>query len=140
MTTAAPIDPHLFTWPSERPQLIGSGCTGCGVVTFPRQGSCPRCSSTAMEDKRLSPTGTLWSATVQRFAPPAPYIGGRDFEPYGVGYVELPDGVVVEGRLTTTDPELLEIGRPMELVVVPFAERDGVELLTYAFAPAEVAS
>jgi uncharacterized OB-fold protein len=69
---------------------------------------------------------------VQRFRPKAPYVGPEDFEPYGVGYVELPGEVRVEARLTVADPARLRIGMPMELVVVPFG--DGV---TYAFAPVE---
>ena len=44
-----PVAEGIFTWPSDEPQLIGSRCTECGIVTFPRQDSCPRCASTAME-------------------------------------------------------------------------------------------
>ena len=39
-----PVAPDLFTWPDESPQLIGGQCTKSGVVTFPKQGSCPRCN------------------------------------------------------------------------------------------------
>jgi uncharacterized OB-fold protein len=63
------------------------------------------------------------------------------FEPYGVGYVELPGACIVESRLTTADPEQLYIGQRMRVTVVPFAtDSDGTELLTYAFAPAEESS
>jgi uncharacterized OB-fold protein len=48
-----------------------------------------------------------------------------------VGYVDLDGEVIVESRLTTPDPDELEIGLTMELVVVPFASA-----LTFAFAPA----
>ena len=41
------------------------------------------------------------------------------FEPYGVGYVELPGEVRVEARLTEADPGRLRIGLPMELTLVP---------------------
>jgi uncharacterized OB-fold protein len=54
--------------------------------------------------------------------------------PYGVGYVELADGVRVETRLTTT--EGLGIGIGMELVLVPFRiDDDGNEVVTFAFQP-----
>ena len=54
--------------------------------------------------------------------------------PYGVGYVELADGVRIETRLTRMDG--LEIGIEMELVVVPFRTDDeGNEVVTFAFRP-----
>jgi uncharacterized OB-fold protein len=60
--------------------------------------------------------------------------------PYGVGYVQLGDQVIVESRLTVNDPALLEIGMEMEMVVVPFTtDDDGREVVTYAFAPAGAA-
>jgi uncharacterized OB-fold protein len=84
----------------------------------------------------LDRRGTLWSWTVQRFRPKEPYAGPEPFEPYGVGYVELPDGVIVESRLTTADPDQLEIGLPMELVIEPFGTTaSGERTVTYAFRP-----
>lgn len=129
-TTAAPIAEDLFTWPSEEPRLIGGACRECGAVSFPRPASCARCTSGAIEERLLARTGTLWSWTVQRFQPKEPYVGPEPFEPYGVGYVELAGEVIVESRLTTADPDELEIGQTMELVVVPFADH-----LTFAFRP-----
>jgi uncharacterized OB-fold protein len=132
---AEPIAAGLFTWPAEEPRLIGSRCRDCGVVTFPAQPSCPACTSVAVEERLLGRTGTLYTWTVQGFRPKPPYSGPDEFEPYGVGYVELPREVRVEARLTTADPARLRIGMPMELVIVPFGDR-----VSYAFAPADGAS
>ena len=78
---------------------------------------------------------------MQAFPPKAPpYLGpvGDDFEPYGVGYVELPGQLRVEGRLTISDPEQLQIGMEMELVLEPLCiDDDGNQVVTYAFAPVE---
>jgi len=125
-----PVDDTLWT---EGPQLIGSRCRSCGTTVFPRQQSCPRCTRTDNEDRRLPSRGTLWSFTVQGFPPKPPYAGasGADFVPYGVGYVQLGNEVVVEARLTESDPERLRIGDPVRLVVVPLND----ELTTFAFAP-----
>lgn len=124
----------------EAPQLIGSRCGACGIVTFPAQDGCPRCASTAMREHRLARRGRLWAWTTQDFPPPAPpYLGptGAAFEPFGIGYVELGD-VKVESRLTTTDPAVLQPGIEMELVLVPFrTDDDGHEIVTFAFAPVE---
>ena len=136
MPTLVPIDEALFTWPTEEPRLRGGRCTACGAVAFPLPSSCARCTSTDVEEDLLPRRGTLWSWTVQRFPPKEPYLLTDTFQPYGVGYVDLGD-VVVESRLTTADPELLWIGEPMELQVVPFAPGgDGEQLVTFAFAPA----
>jgi uncharacterized OB-fold protein len=90
-----------------------------------------------MAERLLPPRGRLWAWTTQEFPPPSPpYTGptGRDFVPYGVGYVELGDEVRVEARLTET--EGLETGMEMELVLVPFRTDDeGNEVVTFAFRP-----
>lgn len=132
-----PMAAGVFTWPSDEPQLIGSRCAGCGIVTFPAQDSCPRCASTNMATHLLSRRGRLWAWTTQEFPPPAPpYVGptGDAFVPYGVGYVELANEVKVETRLTTTNG--LRVGMGLELVLVPFrTDDDGNEVVTFAFRP-----
>jgi uncharacterized OB-fold protein len=137
-----PVAEGIFTWPDPAegngPQLIGSHCTECGIVTFPTQDSCPRCASTAMAEQLLARRGRLWAWTTQSFPPPSPYSGasGRDFVPFGVGYVELPGEVKVEARLTESSPDVLATGMEMELVLVPFrTDDDGNEVVTFAFRP-----
>lgn len=137
-----PVEEGLFTWPSDDPRLVGSKCGDCGVVMFPRQRSCARCNSESVSDLELSNRGTLWTWTTQGFPPKnPPYIGPNDpetFEPYAVGYVELPGQVRVEGRLTESDPDALRIGMEMELTIIPFATDDeGNEIVTFAFRPLE---
>lgn len=134
--TSVPIEPGLVSWPSDDPRLIGGVCARCGSVAFPRPRSCARCTGQEIDEKALSPTGTLWSWTIQRFAPKPPFVATGPFVPYGVGYVDLAGEVIVESRLTTADPAQLEIGQGMQMVLLPFATRDGVEVLTFAFRPA----
>ena len=137
-----PIQEGLFTWPSKQPQLIAAQCTACGELTFPFQASCPACTSRQVEEVLLSRRGKLWTWTVQHFPPPSPpYIGPADpesFDPLAVGYVELPEGIRVEGHLTENDAEKLEIGMEMELVILPFAndEASGDTIMKFAFQPA----
>ncbi|WP_139980312.1 Zn-ribbon domain-containing OB-fold protein [Nocardioides litoris] len=133
--TSRPIADGVFT-DAPVPRLLAGRCEACEVVTFPRQGGCPRCTRRSVVDHWLPPAGVLWSWTIQRFAPKAPYRGPAEFVPYGVGYVELPGECIVEGRLTTADPDELWIGRPMELtLVVNHVDGDGADVMTYAFAP-----
>ena len=132
-----PVAEGIFTWPSDAPQLIGSRCTACGIVTFPAQPACPRCAATEMAEHRLARRGRLWAWTTQEFPPPSPpYTGpaGDAFQPYAVGYVELPGELKVETRLTRADG--LRAGMEMELVLVPFrSDAEGNEIVTFAFQP-----
>ncbi|CAM9980470.1 unnamed protein product, partial [Phaeothamnion confervicola] len=68
-------------------RLLGSTCRSCGATTFPAQQSCPRCASTNVEERLLAARGTLWTWTVQGFAPKSPPFAGvtEDFEPFPVG-------------------------------------------------------
>ena len=131
----APVTEGLFTTADGPPRLIGSRCASCGVVAFPKQASCPKCTSGEVAEHLLGRRGTLWSWTIQGFAPKSPPYAGdpATFEPFGVGYVELPGEVRVEARLTEADPARLVIGMPMELTLIP-APGGGT---TYAFAPVE---
>ena len=132
--------PDVFRWPAGEPQLIGGRCSSCAAVTFPHQGSCPRCGQTGMERHLLPRRGTLWTWTTQGFLPKEPYAGGETpetFRPYGVGLVQLGDEVRVEARLTESDPAALRFGMDVELVVIPFrVDEDGTEVMTFAFQPA----
>ena len=132
-----PIAEGLFTWPAEDPSLIGSKCRACGEVAFPSQPSCPDCAGEDCSEILLSRRGRLWTWTIQNFPPPPPYGGDpEDFVPFGVGYVELPEGVRVEARLSENDPARLEIGMEMELFIEAFGrDEDGRERVTFAFRP-----
>ncbi|ODT98881.1 MAG: DNA-binding protein [Pseudonocardia sp. SCN 72-86] len=127
------VDDSLFTAGGA---LLGSRCDDCGAHTFPRQGGCPRCTGASMADVPLAREGTLWSFTIQGFRPKTPYRGPDEFEPYGVGYVELPGQLIVEARLTENDPDRLEIGMPVRMEMIPFrTDEAGEPVLTFAFSP-----
>jgi uncharacterized OB-fold protein len=137
-----PIQEGLFTWPSENPRLIGSKCNQCGEVAFPAQTVCSACCLQDCAKIKLSTKGKLWSWTIQGFLPKSPPYARPEtpesFIPYGVGYVELPEKVLVETRLTRNDPERLKIGMTMELVIEAFMQDDhGNDLMYFAFKPVD---
>jgi len=140
MSNQVPIAEGLFTWPSKNPALLGSRCQDCGIATFPVSESCSACSGQNVVVEELPGHGTLWTWTIQQFMPKTPYKSGETpetFEPYGVGYVELPGGVRVEGRLTENDPAKLAIGMNMEVVFEPYrTEENGDEIISFFFRPA----
>jgi len=141
MAQQVPIAENLFTWPSDNPALIG-GRSSDGRVVFPyRAHRLVGGVREELERVELPRRGTLWTFTTQRFRPPAPPYAGDDeqsFEPFAVGYVELPGVLRVEARLTEPDPAKLRIGQEMELRIVPFGtDADGNQTMIYAFAPAD---
>ena len=128
------IAPDLFIETPEGPRLLGGRRREGGEVVFPLPQGGERRFYEPME---LSPHGLLWSWTVQRFRPKAPpYAGDEDergFQPYAVGYVELPGEVIVEARLAfgAVEPRL---GLAMRLEIVPFNHgADGVLQSCYIF-------
>ena len=141
MTPQRIVAEGLVEWPSDQPRLHASRCDACSFVTFPALDACPSCGSDTVTPTLLSGQGVLWTWTRQRFQPKnPPYLGreeARDFVPYGVGFIELPEGRI-EARIEGPIDQELRIGMPMELTVTPFAtDEDGTEVLTYAFRPAQ---
>ena len=131
--------PNVFTWPAERPQLIGEPLRrlwrrhvpGAGVLSSLRRArgwrsvSCPPAARCGLDDPGLPPEGAVRRRRDR-----------GDFVPFGVGLVQLGDDVRVEGRLTENDPEKLEFGMDVELTIVPFTtDDDGNELVTVRLQP-----
>ncbi|MCY1399734.1 hypothetical protein D9M71_147970 [compost metagenome] len=132
---------HLLYQDDNGLSLLGSRCARCNELYFPATGSCTACCCTQMHTCDIGNHGHLWSWTVQAFQPKAPYNAHEadgQFQPYGVGYVEMPNGVKVESRLTCADATQLRIGMPMRLCVVQYGRNaDGTALQTFAFTPTD---
>ena len=134
MNALTPIDPELWSNDGE-PHLMG-GKLPSGEIVFPLpQGD----AAENVEPYKLSRHGKLWSWTSQGFLPKEPYEGPgsgenegpQDFQPFLLGYVELPGEVIVESRIVDATLEELKLGMPMEFCIVPF----NAEHTTYAFRP-----
>lgn len=133
----APLAEGLFEVEGGRPHLVGGRRLSDGRMVFPFP-SGPEAQH--YERVRLADEGVLWSYTIQRFRPKSPPYAGDDdeesFQPYALGYVELPGQVIVESRLNVADFASLDIGLPMRLVLTPFRKAGGATVLAYAFEPA----
>jgi len=145
-TSAVPAIAGWFTT-DEEPHLIGSRCTACGTVFFPKtSGLCrnPSCRGRELVDAELSRTGKVWSYTDAQYQPPPPYVPpSAEHEPFAIAAVELSaEQLVVLGQVAKGyGVEHLSVGTEVELVVEPLYEVDGVPHLIYRWKPAaEVAS
>jgi uncharacterized OB-fold protein len=139
-TTAVPAVEGWFTTDPE-PRLLGTRCTACGTVLFPRaHGFCrnPACRGREFDDVELSRTGTVWSYTDAQYQPPPPYIPPADeHEAFALAAVELAEEqIVILGQVARGfGVEDLSVGSSVELVVEPLYEVDGVEHLIYRWKP-----
>lgn len=126
-----PVHPALFT--ADGGALLGARCPDCARWQFPAAADCPYCGGAACAAQPLGRRGTLYLFTAVHARPPG-YHGAL---PFGLGVVELPEGLRVIARLTECDPARLTPGMPVQLVVVPLHVDDaGREVVSYAFAPA----
>lgn len=120
--TATPAIEGWFTTGPE-PTLLGSRCTTCGTVVFPRAtGFCrnPACNGDELEEAALSRRGTVWSYTDAQYQPPPPYQAPDPFVPFALAAVELPEGLVVLGQVAAGyGVDDLRVGGEVELVVEP---------------------
>jgi len=132
-----PVIDGLFTLDAEEPKLIASRCMSCGTYFFPETISCanPECAGEKVERAFLSRRGTLYSYTVQYYAPPPPFKAQEPFSPYGIGLVELPEKIRVLGMMTEADPEKLQVGMEVELMLEKIYEEGGKEVMTWKFRP-----
>ncbi len=133
-----PIEEGLFYLPSsptEKPYLIGSKCTACGNVTFPKRPVCPRCVRPGtMEEYHIYGKGKLNTFSIVNAALP----GFR--APSIQAYVDLDEGPRIWSLITGVepDPKKLSIGMELELVVEKVREDgQGNELMSYQFRPAK---
>jgi len=135
--TWVPIEPGFFTIPvdrSEAPRLLGSRCTACDEVFFPRRSVCARCLARDTADVLLGPRGTLYTWTYAHF----PLFGSRRTEVggYGVGQVDLPEGPRIQAVLSG-GPGDFRIGMEMELELEVLRENSkGEEVVIFRFRPA----
>lgn len=128
----AVVDEHLFA-SLEPVSLRGSSCADCGAQVFPAQATCPMCAGVSVTEIALPTQGTVWSWTVQRFEPKAPF-RTDDFAPFAIGYVDL-GSVIVEGWLL--ERTSWQIGDRVELALTrAWTDSDGVVVHTYGFRAA----
>jgi uncharacterized OB-fold protein len=142
MTTTSPAVEGWFTTGAE-PALIGSQCTECGTVFFPKTaGFCknPACNGEEFTDAELSRRGRIWSYTDAQYQPPPPYIPATDpYVPFALAAVELPEGLVVLGQVAdgygVAD---LKVGNEVELVVETLYTDETGERTTWRWKPVDV--
>lgn len=137
-----PVVAGWFIIQGDRCRLLGTKCTSCGTVFFPRRDTfCanPYCTATKLEQIELSERGVIWSYTSVEYQPPEPFLADREAEwrPYVLLAVELEaEQIVVLGQ---APPEVtvddVQVGMPVRIAPgVLYADADTV-VTTWNFVP-----
>lgn len=118
-----PVVAGWFAGEEDDFHLLGTRCSACASVFFPREDThCrnPACPGGELEEASLSQRGRVWSYTDSRYRPPSPYVTDPElpWEPYALIAVELEaERIVVLGQgvpgLAVAD---LAVGMEVEIV------------------------
>jgi hypothetical protein len=133
-----PIKDGLFTTPLSplaQVRLMGSKCENCSEVSLGKRQACGNCGGANLEEAPLSRKGKLWTYTVIRHRPPGDYKGPDPFVPFGLGLVELPEGIRV---LSPIQCELgkIKVGMELEMEVFPlYTDENQNEVMAFRFRP-----
>ena len=125
--------PRYWRLKKQRYRLQGKKCKECGQLSFPPRMVCRNCKSRQSEPYEFKGLGTLYSYTTIFQAPDR----FDQIVPYLVGLIDLEEGVRITAQLTDVQPEDVEIGIPLEMVIRQISE-DGAKgpiLYGYKFRP-----
>lgn len=130
-----------FTTDPTRPALLGSRCTTCATVAFPREATLcrnPGCRGREFDEVELSRRGRVWSFTNACYQPPPPYVPVTDpFEPFTIAAVELAEErMVVLGQMVDgVGVDDLHAGMEVELTLGTLFEDDEHRYLMWRWQP-----
>jgi uncharacterized OB-fold protein len=125
-----PFKENILGEQEGRPRLTGTHCSDCGKYSFPFRPICVFCHSRQVQKTFLSVRGKLHSFTICRV--PVPNMT----PPYAMGYIDLPEEVMIFSQLTQWEEKELKIGLEMEMVQEKLnTDKEGNEIYTYKFRP-----
>lgn len=113
----------------QRYRLEAGKCIQCNSIHFPPRLICPKCQGRSFETVKLSGRGKLKTYTIIRVSP----MGFEDLVPYGIGIVELEEGILIMGQITDCDPETLKIGDPLITQFRRINEEGKTGMIQYGF-------
>ncbi len=121
--------PRRWRLRKQHYRLTGTRCPRCQSLHFPPRTLCPACRQTGLEEHLFSGKGTVYSFTVLYQTTPR-----FEFQiPYVVALIDLEEGPRITAQLTDVEPEAVEIGMPVEMVIRKISEESERGLLHYAY-------
>lgn len=115
---------------SQRYGLIGSKCSQCGTVFFPKRVMCPECRRKGnLEDIKLKGNGKIYTYSVIH----TPTEEFKTIAPYVVAIVELDEGTKLTTQIVDCNPEDVEIGDEVEMVFRKIREEGDDGVISYGY-------
>jgi len=114
----------------QRYSLIGSKCSQCGTVFFPKRVICPECRRKGeLDDIKLKGEGKIHTYSV--INTPTPEF--KTIAPYVVAIVELEEGAKITTQIVDCKPEDVEIGDEVEMVFRKIKEEGDDGVISYGY-------
>lgn len=140
-----PVVAGWFTGEGEDFRLLGTRCSACASVFFPRADVfCrnPGCPGGELREVPLSRRGRVWSYTDGRYRPPSPYVSDPElpWEPYALIAVELAEERLVVLGQAVPGVTVADLAVGMEVEVVPGVLNEDAETVwtTWQWRPTGV--
>ncbi len=119
--------PLFWRLKDSKYRLIGSKCTTCSKVFFPKKSLCPSCRRRgSIENFQFSGKGKIVSFTIIRVPPE----GFEKYTPYAVALIELEEGATVSGQIVG-DTNRVETGKSVRTVFRKIHEDGSDGLIHY---------
>jgi uncharacterized protein len=114
----------------QRYNLIGSKCTHCGEVFFPKRVICPECRRKGkLEDMKFSGKGKIHTYSVVN----SPTEDFKIIAPYVVAIVELEEGAKITSQIVDCHAEEINIGDEVEVVFRKIKEEGSEGVISYGY-------
>lgn len=113
----------------QRYRLEASKCEKCGYVAFPPRLICPECGSKKFEEINLKPEGKILTYTIIHVAPDQ----FSTEAPYPVGIIETDDGARLTAQIVDCDPNDVEIGKRVKLMLRRIQKEGHEGILEYGY-------
>jgi hydroxymethylglutaryl-CoA synthase len=110
-------------------RLYGQKCAECGAVSYPRRHLCWQCSSTSLQEHKMSRRGRVFTFTKDFLVPnpdPPTIMVSADLEGGGRFYAQLTD----------VDPQTVTVDMPVELTLRRIHEGEEIVNYFWKFRPA----
>ena len=129
-------DGFMFGNPIHPPglRLAGSRCAECGVALWGVRRRCENCSSVQVSEEAFEPGGTVYTFTVQRYAPPKPHALPEFWTPRPVAWIDLDRNGPRVLAPVDCPADAMAIGMRVRLECgVGYVDEQGREVIVYKF-------
>ncbi|GAA0514244.1 hypothetical protein GCM10009097_34630 [Pigmentiphaga daeguensis] len=121
--------PRTVVKAGENWALVCGRCNRCGTVVFPRPPICPVCLDESLEPDLVCDGGILYSYSIVHA------VRAGWTSPYGLAYVDFPNGVRICGPLDIPADGHISLDSPVSLTVGELrVDAEGVSWLSHRFS------